>query len=141
MSPRVISRKDAKAAGLKRYFTGKPCCHGHVCTRNTASGGCQMCARRLSRQNYRRYSTKKKKQARDSWHRRAANPDFRQSWNASRRAFYHRRFIDDPVFREDKRRRGRLAYLRMSAALQLIRKISKRKPALQQILGELDDLA
>jgi hypothetical protein len=37
-----ISRKAAKAAGLKRYMTGKPCPQGHVCERLT---GCRVCVR------------------------------------------------------------------------------------------------
>ena len=31
--PRLISCAEAKALGLKRYFTGKPCKHGHVAER------------------------------------------------------------------------------------------------------------
>lgn len=40
----VISRKEAKAAGLKRYFTGKPCKRGHVVERQVASERCRECA-------------------------------------------------------------------------------------------------
>jgi hypothetical protein len=29
----VISRQEALAQGVKRYFTGKPCCRGHVAER------------------------------------------------------------------------------------------------------------
>ena len=36
----LISRADAKARGLKRYFTGIPCKHGHVSERNTSTTGC-----------------------------------------------------------------------------------------------------
>lgn len=39
----IISRKDAKAAGLKTYFTGKPCPHGHVDDRRVHDGGCCAC--------------------------------------------------------------------------------------------------
>jgi hypothetical protein len=27
--PEIIRRQDAMARGLKKYFTGKPCKHGH----------------------------------------------------------------------------------------------------------------
>ncbi|WP_110647574.1 hypothetical protein [Salinicola peritrichatus] len=30
----IISRKQAKALGMKRYFTGEPCPKGHVCERS-----------------------------------------------------------------------------------------------------------
>ena len=41
----LISRAKAKAAGLKRYFTGEPCSYGHVCERNTKSAVCMGCLR------------------------------------------------------------------------------------------------
>lgn len=41
--PQIISRKDARALGLKRYFTGKPCRRGHVMERYTPSGRCLGC--------------------------------------------------------------------------------------------------
>lgn len=39
----IISRADAKRAGLKYYFTGKACKHGHVSIRETASAKCVGC--------------------------------------------------------------------------------------------------
>lgn len=39
----IISCKEAKAKGLKRYFTGKPCKRGHVAERYTATGNCLQC--------------------------------------------------------------------------------------------------
>ena len=39
----VISRADAKAAGLKRYFTGAPCKHGHVVERLVGNCSCVEC--------------------------------------------------------------------------------------------------
>ena len=39
----IISCKEAKAQGLKRYFTGKPCKHGHIAERHV-TGGCVICA-------------------------------------------------------------------------------------------------
>lgn len=36
-------RKQAKIAGLPRYFTGKPCLRGHISERYTASGICIQC--------------------------------------------------------------------------------------------------
>lgn len=41
--PAIISRSEAKAQSLKRYFTGKPCHKGHIALRNTASGECFEC--------------------------------------------------------------------------------------------------
>lgn len=43
MSQPIVKRAAAKAAGLTRYFTGKPCPHGHVAERYVTSGGCCEC--------------------------------------------------------------------------------------------------
>ena len=40
---RNISRDEAKALDLKRFFTGKPCKHGHIAERNVRSGRCLEC--------------------------------------------------------------------------------------------------
>jgi 5-methylcytosine-specific restriction endonuclease McrA len=39
----IISRAEAKAAGLKRYFTGVACTHGHVAERFVSSRHCADC--------------------------------------------------------------------------------------------------
>lgn len=39
----IISRKKAIELGLFRYFTGKPCKHGHISSRVTKSGQCYEC--------------------------------------------------------------------------------------------------
>lgn len=41
--PQIISRADAKAQGLKHYFTGKPCKRGHFAPRYITTGDCQTC--------------------------------------------------------------------------------------------------
>ena len=42
---KIISRDEAKAQGLKRYFTGKPCKYGHVAERYATSIVCVECER------------------------------------------------------------------------------------------------
>lgn len=37
------TRKSAIAAGSGKYFTGKPCVHGHIADRYTQSGACSEC--------------------------------------------------------------------------------------------------
>lgn len=39
----IISREEAIKLGLKRYFTGKPCKHGHVGERLVPGGACVEC--------------------------------------------------------------------------------------------------
>ena len=38
-----ISRKEARRQGLARFFTGRPCKHGHVSQRLTSNGRCCEC--------------------------------------------------------------------------------------------------
>jgi hypothetical protein len=40
----IISRPEAKALGLKRYFTGVPCRREHICERYVSTKHCVTCA-------------------------------------------------------------------------------------------------
>lgn len=42
-SGKLISKECAKANSLKRYFTGKPCLHGHIAERIVCSSACVKC--------------------------------------------------------------------------------------------------
>jgi hypothetical protein len=44
MAKRPVSRELARERGLARYFTGKPCKHGHVAERLLSNGDCIVCA-------------------------------------------------------------------------------------------------
>lgn len=79
----TMTRQQAKEAGLTRYFTGKPCKHGHVAERRM-SDGCVVCADLHAR----------------AW--QAANPD---KVKAKSRA-YHRKNAD---IRSEKFRQWREA--------------------------------
>lgn len=39
----VVTREEARAKGLTRFFTGKPCKHNHLSERTTKNGGCIRC--------------------------------------------------------------------------------------------------
>ncbi|WP_036289530.1 HNH endonuclease domain-containing protein [Methylosinus sp. PW1] len=41
----IISRSEAKTAGIKRYFTGNRCKHGHISERKVSNGECVDCSR------------------------------------------------------------------------------------------------
>ena len=43
MANEIITRKEAKAKGLTKYFTGLPCKYGHIVDRQTANGVCISC--------------------------------------------------------------------------------------------------
>lgn len=40
---KIITRLDAIAAGLNKFFTGKPCKYGHVCAQRTSNWACVEC--------------------------------------------------------------------------------------------------
>jgi len=72
MELEVISKAQARAAGLKRYYSGKPCPHGHTVERLVSNGQCIAC------QNARHSVSSKKNKERvlagnARW--RAANPE------------------------------------------------------------------
>jgi len=46
----IIDRHEAKAQGLLKYFTGKPCLRGHVSQRWVTSGKCCECAVEVTQQ-------------------------------------------------------------------------------------------
>lgn len=39
----ILTRRQAAEAGLKRYYTGKPCAKNHDSERFTSTGGCVKC--------------------------------------------------------------------------------------------------
>lgn len=53
----IISRKEAKALGQQKYFTGKTCVHGHTSPRWTSNWQCIECCETIhketDRNNYR----------------------------------------------------------------------------------------
>ena len=44
-----ITRDEAQAAGLVRYYTGQPCKRGHLAERFVSNGGCVLCLNRQTR--------------------------------------------------------------------------------------------
>jgi hypothetical protein len=68
----TIDRKTAKAEGMSFYFTGKPCCNGHVAPRRTHNGECRDCYLISKREHYITNHSAELNRARAY---RAANPD------------------------------------------------------------------
>lgn len=44
----IITRDEARERGLKRFFTGVACKHGHIVERYTCQGACSECLRQIS---------------------------------------------------------------------------------------------
>lgn len=69
----LISCKEAKLQGLKKYFTGRPCKHGHIAERHV-TGGCCECAN-LDQQRYYRQNPDKYKKLTVEYREREENKD------------------------------------------------------------------
>jgi len=76
-------RAAAKAAGELTYFTGRPCKHGHVAQRQTGSGTCLECCKRIQRQNLERRLAENPNLYKDTY---AKNPDKHKQKSAEYRA-------------------------------------------------------
>ena len=48
---KLISLKEAKTLGLKRYFTGKTCIYGHIAERQVSNSRCLQCRRVIFKKN------------------------------------------------------------------------------------------
>lgn len=95
---RKTIRQQAIDRGLKHYFTGKPCVHGHVCERFVSSSGCKKCGQesrwkienrdlviKSRRENYKKNRQREIKRARDYKERRllkrlGLNPNGDKQW-------------------------------------------------------------
>jgi hypothetical protein len=51
--PKIITRAKARAHGLKRYFTGKPCCRSHIAERHVNPLGRVECRYQYKRRHAR----------------------------------------------------------------------------------------
>ena len=59
----LITRQEARSAGLIRYFTGKACVNGHVCERRVLGGSCIKCGK-IAKKKYESANPEKTKNQR-----------------------------------------------------------------------------
>lgn len=78
----IIKRKDAIENGDKKYFTGKPCKHGHIDQRHTRSRLCAACDK-AHKANYYKRNKEKIKESRNS--RRCELLDYFKRYHESNR--------------------------------------------------------
>ena len=67
-----LPRKIAQEKGLRVYFDGRPCKHGHIDTRRVANYSCSACGREATSQ-WAQNNPEKQKAKRDRWN--ASNPE------------------------------------------------------------------
>lgn len=81
VSRAIITRVEAKAGGLDRYFTGQPCSRGHIAERRTCSCTCIACERldgpawEKSNRDRRRESERKRYSTERRREKRIAHPE------------------------------------------------------------------
>lgn len=113
----LVTRANAAAAGEKRYFTGKPCRHGHVCQRRVVGAACVECA------DIRRNKTPAANYARvRAW--RAEHPEARRE-----EARRYREKYPEKVAARSKRWRDRHAEERRPIEAEYARKRRAADPA------------
>lgn len=61
---RIISRKEAKAQGLTRYYTGLPCVKGHITERMVSCYSCCACHHQSKKENSKRNPTGRNRRSR-----------------------------------------------------------------------------
>lgn len=77
----IVTRAEAKAAGLKRYRDGKPCLRGHTGERRVSSSNCCVCEL-LANAAWREANREKMRRAKNAWcaknreYVRAASADY-----------------------------------------------------------------
>lgn len=103
--PEIISREEALKRGLKRYFTGVACGHGHVCDRLVCNRHCTRCAgdswrdRRRERTRERnlmqpriprvKQTHEQKKEQRKKWYERLkSDPERYEVWKERHRQLH-----------------------------------------------------
>lgn len=79
----IISRAEAKASGLKRFFTGKPCKNGHIAEISVSSYVCCECSRLKLSELYRADLEKSRAHRREYY---AENSERERAKNAASRA-------------------------------------------------------
>jgi 5-methylcytosine-specific restriction endonuclease McrA len=97
------TRKDAKADGSDRYFTGKECIRGHVGLRSVASGRCCECDR-IKSQEWRKENPEKLKEIQARFEvttRKNKSDEYKAGRNRQKREYAERR---KEYFRELKRK-------------------------------------
>jgi 5-methylcytosine-specific restriction endonuclease McrA len=88
VAEQIIQRKEAKARGLKRYFTGKPCPHGHIAERAVNTGICLICRRAISKK-WKAANQEQVRERRKQW--REENPDIDRKWREENREWVRER--------------------------------------------------
>ncbi|MDR3464153.1 MAG: HNH endonuclease signature motif containing protein [Beijerinckiaceae bacterium] len=122
MAEELLSRADARARGLSRYWTGKPCKHGHIAERIVANGACVECVALISKrykerdpEHFRELRRGVEQKYRDL-HREKVREKDRRSWAAAPVERRQRHRAADKKYREANKEKERERSARWAAA-------------------------
>lgn len=125
------SRAEAKAAGEKRYFTGKECPNGHTAPRKTGNSECIECAAiRLADWRRRNSDRVKRSKAAYRQNNREAVTEYNRRYYAKNKQYFVRYFDEN---RERHYRSTRVTGARRRAIMK------NRAPVLCEVGQELSD--
>ena len=88
MKRQVITREKSKSHGLKRFYTGVACKHGHICERFVINKVCVECSKIRDKQHYQNNTASEIKKAVERKRKKKANdPQYRRNFNKNRKAY------------------------------------------------------
>jgi len=93
---KIISRKEAREEGLKKFYTGITCIHGHLSERWVSTGGCCECIKAATKKLRKdpRYREAEQNRERERYHDPSTGRRDRQL------ALHKKRWREDPAVRE-----------------------------------------
>jgi hypothetical protein len=107
----LVTWSEAKASGLKHYFTGKPCKRGHIALRQTSALRCMECAKEKQAERM-KDPEKRAKQIKIvteyNKKRRATDSNFRMRDNEYRKKWTHKK-MQDPEYAAKVIKQNRIA--------------------------------
>lgn len=92
--PEIISRTEAIKKGLQKYYTGKPCKHGHLSERTVYDKHCIICKRIRVKKHFDKYGRKKSNIKAHLWNLLNHIKYQRKSVNASKLDFNKEQFLN-----------------------------------------------
>jgi HNH endonuclease len=137
----IITRKEAIELGIKYYFTGNPCKHGHVAKRYIGNNGCIVCTLHRSRLHKLTYIPKprdvkkRREQEREIYHANIERSRIRarkkyeknaEKIREKRRKYHYNTYIDEKVRKKAQERTRKWAHDNPERAT-LNAKVSKHK--------------
>lgn len=103
---KTISLEEAKKQGLKRYFTGEPCKHGHVSERLVSNRGCCECAKARYRKAYANNPDFREKVKSNTKYRYEKDQNYRDRCKSKALEKHYSEYANDPNYREYKKQKA-----------------------------------